>query len=204
MWESRGKLRGQSTHSVPIPRVCTPPCALVISKESLSSHFHRVRSMRPTCIRRLQVKGDTVGWPNTAMASDPIIIWYLRRYIYENHTSTVMNLISLVYLFGAIVTDRATMSRSCLNYLHRGCQDFPSAYNVLSAPNTSKLISCYSFVVHVFPSWSVYSASPFVRRKQGIVVLPLVERHNEMHNARQLSARQEAQAVADVTFSVRY
>ena len=43
-----------------------------------------------------------------------------------------------------------------------------------------------------------------MRWKQGILVLPLVERHNEMHNARQLSAGQEGQEIANVTFSIRY
>jgi hypothetical protein len=37
----------------------------------------------------------------------------------------VVNLISLVYLFGAAVTDRASMSRICLTLLHHGCQGLP-------------------------------------------------------------------------------
>jgi hypothetical protein len=170
-----GQIKGQSTHTVPLPRVWTPPCALVISKEILSSHFNRVKSMRPTFIRRLQVKGDTFGWPNTAMASDPIIIWYLRRHIYEKHTSMVMNLISLVYLFGTAVIDRASMSRSCLTLLHNGCQGHPLSLQCIIRSEYIKLE-----IVLLFRR----ARLPVLVRRLGLAIRALETRHTCLASCR--------------------
>jgi hypothetical protein len=73
------------------------------------------------------------------MASDLIIIWYLRRHIYEKHTSMVMNLISLVYLFGAAVTDRASMSRGCLTLLYHGYQELPLSLQCITRSEYTKV-----------------------------------------------------------------
>lgn len=102
---------------------------------------------------------------------------------------------------GSISSVESSSSHNSLTFLHHGCQELSFGIQfwtfeyielkivpLLRRPRLSVQIRKLSIVIH----------AQEIRNAVPILVLPLLERNNAMHNTRQLSAGQEAQEVTDV------